>query len=138
MNKIFVLKILVTSVFIFIAITFVFPLHYSFAQTSTSTPVFQDHSALIKQLQALIISLQAQISDLKAKLEITRTDLAEVKEEVRISRNLFLGISGDDVKQLQEVLKQDPEIYPEGLVTGFFGQKTAAAVKRFQEKHGIE
>lgn len=38
---------------------------------------------------------------------------------------------------VKELLARDPEVYPEGLVTGRFLPLTHAAVKRFQEKHGI-
>lgn len=31
-----------------------------------------------------------------------------------------------------------PDVYPEGLVTGYFGSLTEKAVKRFQTKYGIE
>ncbi|PIW91858.1 MAG: hypothetical protein COZ89_02970, partial [Candidatus Nealsonbacteria bacterium CG_4_8_14_3_um_filter_37_23] len=48
----------------------------------------------------------------------------------------------DEVKTLQEFLKTPPaggpDIYPEGLVTGYFGSLTEKAVKKFQEKNGIE
>jgi len=33
---------------------------------------------------------------------------------------------------------QGPEIYPEGLVTGYFGPLTLSAVKRFQQKYWQE
>ncbi|MDZ4260660.1 MAG: LamG-like jellyroll fold domain-containing protein, partial [Candidatus Sungbacteria bacterium] len=141
MNKIFVSKTLITSVglvSIFIAIAFVLLPHYSLAQTSTSTPALQDTQTLIKQLQSLILSLQVQINDLKAKLEATQKDVEIVKSEIQFTKSLARGTEGDEVKSLQEALKQDPEIYPEGLVTGFFGPATEAAVKRFQEKHHIE
>lgn len=51
--------------------------------------------------------------------------------------NLYRGIKHKDVTALQTFLAQDKAIYPEGLVTGFFGAGTEAAVKRFQKKHGI-
>jgi hypothetical protein len=47
-------------------------------------------------------------------------------------------MKNDEVKTLQEFLKQFPNIYPEGLVTGYFGPLTEAAVKRFQAKNIIE
>lgn len=42
---------------------------------------------------------------------------------------------GKEVKELQKCLAQDPTIYPEGEITGFFGPATKRAVIRFQEKH---
>ena len=42
-----------------------------------------------------------------------------------------------EVKQLQELLAQDPEIYPEGKTTGYYGSLTRKAVQRFQKKYGI-
>lgn len=47
-------------------------------------------------------------------------------------------MTSDEVVSLQEILAADPSIYPEGLVTGYFGQLTENAVKKFQKKHGIE
>ena len=56
----------------------------------------------------------------------------------KVLRQLRKGMSGDDIKALQEYLKGIPGIYPEGLVTGYFGSLTEQAVKRFQRKHDIE
>lgn len=55
-----------------------------------------------------------------------------------ITRPLEQGSSGEDVKKLQGFLKKSPDIYPEGLETGFFGPATENAVKKLQEKHGLE
>jgi peptidoglycan hydrolase-like protein with peptidoglycan-binding domain len=54
------------------------------------------------------------------------------------ARSLSLGMQGNDVKSLQEFLARDTNIYPEGLATGYFGQKTQTAVKKWQQKYGIE
>ena len=51
-----------------------------------------------------------------------------------ILRNLTQGDSGEDVKYLQQLLL-DENLYPEGLITGYFGQLTKQAVIRFQEKY---
>jgi len=55
-----------------------------------------------------------------------------------LDRQLELGMSGADVSVLQTFLAQDPTIYPEGFVTGYFGPLTKAAVSNFQSRNEIE
>lgn len=54
-----------------------------------------------------------------------------------ISGNLSLGSSGADVTTLQTYLASDSTLYPERLVTGYYGTLTQAAVTRFQARYGI-
>ncbi len=54
-----------------------------------------------------------------------------------ISSSLDIGSTGADVSTLQTFLAQDTSIYLQGLVTGYFGSLTSAAVKNFQNKYGI-
>ena len=54
-----------------------------------------------------------------------------------ILRTLQTGVSGDDVKALQDLLLKEG-VYPNGLITGYFGNLTKAAVIRFQEKYASE
>ncbi len=54
-----------------------------------------------------------------------------------ILRTLRRGSSGEDVRRLQNYLSRLPDIYPEGLATGYFGSMTEAAVRRFQEQNGV-
>lgn len=53
------------------------------------------------------------------------------------TKRLISGMVSDEVKKLQEALSQDKDIYPEGMITGKFGQLTKKAVQKFQEKYGI-
>lgn len=46
-------------------------------------------------------------------------------------------MQGDDVKLLQNILAANKAFYPEGLITGYYGQLTANAVKRFQQAYGV-
>ena len=55
-----------------------------------------------------------------------------------LPRQLELGMSGSDVSSLQTFLAGDPTIYPQGLVTGYFGPLTKAAVIQFQLRNGID
>lgn len=54
------------------------------------------------------------------------------------TQTLEIGSTGGEVRALQAVLRQIPGVYPEGLVTGYFGMSTKDAVIRFQIKEGIE
>lgn len=49
---------------------------------------------------------------------------------------LAFGTKSDDISALQEFLSKNG-YYPEGLVTGYFGNATLRAVKKFQEQNGI-
>src|SRR3989344_1357588 len=53
------------------------------------------------------------------------------------TNDLALGMKGDDVLRLQALLASDKEIYTEGTVSGYFGNLTAQAVKRFQTKYKL-
>ena len=55
----------------------------------------------------------------------------------RFVKLLIRGTENSDVSMLQELLKADPALYPEGIVSGYFGPATERAVKRFQAKYGI-
>ena len=98
--------------------------------SAENTTVASDLQALIQQLQSQIKELQAQIAELKAQM-------ATAKEEIKITKELYKGVSGDEVKEVQKFLKQFSEIYPEGLVTGYYGPLTEKAVKKFQEREGL-
>ena len=49
-----------------------------------------------------------------------------------------LGDRGTSVTNLQTFLAENSAIYPEGLVTGYFGSLTEQAVIRFQKQYGID
>lgn len=90
---------------------------------------------LIRSLQQKIEQLKAQIKTLQVQLEAMRQTKQEIKG---LTRQLREGVSGEDVKLLQQILATDPEIYPEKKITGYFGSMTAKAVKKFQKKACLE
>ena len=104
----------------------------------SSAQTVPDLGTLVKQLQEQIKLLNQKIADLQSRLKQTEEEVKVVKAELKLTRSLRKGDSNDEVKQLQEFLKQFPDIYPEGIASGFFGELTERAVKKFQEKHGIE
>jgi peptidoglycan hydrolase-like protein with peptidoglycan-binding domain len=82
----------------------------------------------VKSLQDQITAADTQKSELKGELQ----------ETMKLTRSLQLGMTSDEVKVLQEMLATDPDIYPEGKVTGYFGSLTEKAVKKFQARFGLE
>lgn len=111
----------------FSGIEFTYP--YTF-KASIFGQVTEEDPALIEQLLAQIESLKQQIAVLQGnRPQISCSSL---------NSNLYIGLSSNNVTCLQEFLRsQGPAVYPEALVTGFFGNLTRSAVMRFQQAHGI-
>lgn len=51
---------------------------------------------------------------------------------------LKVGSKGKEVEQLQKCLSQFSDIYPDGQITGVFGEKTKTAVINFQKKFNLK
>ncbi len=100
----------------------------------TWTPVY----AQTLSIQDLIATLQKQIETLKGQLAALETTRGAVHDTLKVISQLHAGMSGEDIKLLQEILAADPDVYPEGTISGYYGRRTAQAVKRFQAKHGLE
>ncbi|MDD5750848.1 MAG: peptidoglycan-binding domain-containing protein [Candidatus Pacebacteria bacterium] len=100
----------------------------------------QSEARRIAQLEQQLAELQDKIIQVKA--QITRL-LAQksMPADCRpaFEQTILLGSSGDSVKCLQEFLsEQGSDIYPEGIISGFFGTLTRQAVIRFQQKYASE
>ncbi len=93
-----------------------------FAATPTSTATKGQ-----QKLQDTINAEAARVAELKVQLDPSQG----------INHTLHKSSRGNDVKLLQKFLKVYG-VYPEGLITGYFGPLTEAAVKKFQEKEAID
>lgn len=111
---------------------------YAVSTTQTAREI------LIKTIQERIADLQAQITALTQQLELLQTQSDEdttaedVQGTIRILNQLKPGMTGNEVRILQELLATDPSIYPSGLVTGYYGKLTEEAVKKLQNKFCLE
>src|SRR4030042_546109 len=61
---------------------------------------------------------------------IILTSLAYIVE----AKGVAIGSRSDEVKAIQEILKEDSDIYPEGYVTGYYGPLTVNAIKKLQKR----
>ncbi len=88
--------------------------------------------------QEIIQKLLLQIDSLKKQIATLQNGSNQSNLCSSLNNNLYLGVSNNNVTCLQQFLKdQGQDIYPEGLVTGYFGSLTKSAVMRFQKKYNI-
>ncbi len=114
------------------------------------------HAATADELRAQIASLLAQIESIRAQLGVsaqttTATGLstADITNTAdffysncpNLQYNLEPGDTDAETAQevtlLQQFLSQDPTLYPEKIVSGYFGTLTEMAVRKFQVRHVI-
>ena len=69
--------------------------------------------------------------------EIAAEVVTTITKGTIFQSNLRVGSRGNEVEALQRYLAQDSKLYPEGLITGYYGRATKAAVGRLQEKHQL-
>jgi len=100
-------------------------------------PVVPVGAATVEELQAQINALLQQIAQLQTQLSGQSGSTTPAVTGC-FTKYLVKEVTDPEVTTLQTVLKSDPMVYPEGLVTGYFGSLTEAAVKKFQAKYGID
>ncbi|HEY4522589.1 MAG TPA: peptidoglycan-binding domain-containing protein [Candidatus Paceibacterota bacterium] len=95
------------------------------------------------ELQVQVQTLLAQIQQLQQQIAAATGGAVVPASPVSsagcpfVGRSLKVGSSGSDVTRLQQFLARDPAIYPEAVVSGYYGALTEAAVKRWQVKYNI-
>ncbi len=104
------------------------------AQAQTAEQLAAQAQLLLQQIAALQAQLQAQTG---APTGATVAPTVSSALCPNVGRVLKLGSTGDDVSRLQRFLAADAGIYPEALITGYYGGLTEAAVKRWQTKFNI-
>lgn len=88
-------------------------------------------------LRGLPTTVDGAVDDLQEQVDALTTENEALKEALKLKEELDRGDESEEVKKLQKFLSTDPDVYPEALVTGYFGTLTEAAVRRFQAKFDI-
>ncbi|MDD4989731.1 MAG: ABC transporter substrate-binding protein [Candidatus Pacebacteria bacterium] len=76
--------------------------------------------------------------DLAKAQQLVSQSQSNKKTVGKFTQNLTLNSTGKEVEMLQTCLAKFNDIYPNGEINGNFGQKTKAAVIKFQEKYSQE
>lgn len=90
-------------------------------------------SSSVSGMLELLQSLMKQVEALQKQLAALKGDISD-----EIRDGLKEGMTNDDIRKIQELLATDPDIYPKGLASGYYGPLTKDAVKKFQKRHGLE
>lgn len=61
---------------------------------------------------------------------------AQTSSKPVFTLSLEVGETNEDIARIQKLLATDPEIYPYGVSSGFFGPKTEEAIKNLQARNG--
>ncbi len=73
-----------------------------------------------------------------AQIIAIETDLLRKWQQSKaLKNNLAYNSKGSDVALLQRMLSQDTTAYPEKSITGYYGDLTLSAVKKFQREYGL-
>lgn len=89
----------------------------------------------VQQPGAAPVSAPAALAPVSAPAAASSTAPSGLR--IPLVKPLWRGVSDLQVKALQQFLSLDANIYPLGLVTGYFGPATEAAVENLQVKYGL-
>lgn len=107
-----------------------------------ATKNIPQQASIISALQAYLSQIVEQFLQLQKQVERFVGNIQKEPEKetagVVFTKDLRYGSEGEEVRQLQTLLKEDVAVYPEGMITGFYGRLTEMAVKRLQAKHALE
>lgn len=111
--------------------------YYSFeVQSLESNP--QTEQQIIEKLQQQVEELKRQLAQLQLQIAFQTTNQTNQSCSLAFGQDLYYGLTSSEVKCLQQFLANLGEsIYPEKLITGFYGPLTQAAVQRYQALKGI-
>ncbi len=117
---------------------------FAFAQTAETQTQIQSLltqiHALQEQLATLIMQMHSASSSHDWMDTGSSTEPMRDHKPIRcieFARDLHRGMQGDDVRDLQEMLSEHKDIFPEHALNGIFGPATERAVVRFQHAFGI-
>lgn len=98
--------------------------------TPATTTSIGGGSMTLDQLRALLAQLLAQVATLEARLAALK-GTSGTSSTLTATRTLYIGVSGQDVTSLQQILVAKGYLSSDGI-TGFFGSLTQAAVRKYQ------
>lgn len=133
----------------FIPTSIIFTLLFAVAlavPTSASADTLDDLIARVQSMMEEMAKVQVQLLELKSDRTTSApavTTSASATGSVlgatsfKFAGPVTTGDTSEDVKKIQQLLKTDSEIYPEGITSGFYGPATTQAIRNLQTRFGL-
>ncbi|MEM9336808.1 MAG: peptidoglycan-binding domain-containing protein [Patescibacteria group bacterium] len=112
---------------------------------STYTPAAhaQDMDGALERMDEIIAEMQALRAEF-AQLagSVSAQPAGQVQgaqtSSIGFTESLEVGETNDDIAWIQKLLATDEAIYPDGIVSGFYGPKTVEAIRNLQNRFGLD
>ena len=105
------------------------------AQTVNMQDALTRMNAIIAEMEKLKAEFAALANATGQSAAPKPTVLGAATSKV-FTEPLEVGATNNDIKRIQKLLATDPEIYPYGVASGFYGPKTEEAIKNLQARNG--
>lgn len=112
---------------------------------SGQTITVADLQVLIQGLKDEITSLRGTVTEMKTKLDTAQTEIRALRTTAPVPAAPTAQTGGgtlltppssvSNVRDVQQFLSQYSDVYPEGLVTGYYGSLTRKAIQRFFDRY---
>jgi hypothetical protein len=102
---------------------------------ATNARTTEDLQLQLNALMEQVARMQAQANQSSSANSIVSNSMNGANGDCQFTRNLFIGLSGQDVRCLQGYLIE--EGFLKVSATGFFGRATLTAVQGWQRENGI-
>jgi peptidoglycan hydrolase-like protein with peptidoglycan-binding domain len=88
--------------------------------------------------RAVLLSGSASASGATTVAATTTTVSGSSISSAPFTNDFSYGMSDPEISILQRFLAEDPGLYPQGVVTGYYGLATQQAVQSFQLTYGLQ
>ena len=119
----------------FLLVVMVVPLS-AHAQTVDLQTALTRMNAIIAEMEKLRTEFAALAATTGQTTTTATPAVLGAQTSAVFTETLEFGETNNDIKRIQKLLATDPEIYPYGVASGFFGPKTEEALKNLQARNG--
>ena len=103
-----------------------------------SSAVVSRMDTIIKQMEALKAEFATLVAAIGGGTPTPAVQGAQQSAKPVFTLSLQNGETNEDIKRIQKLLATDPEIYPYGVASGFYGPKTEEGIKNLQARFGLD